>query len=102
MKTVKFDGNNLRELTETFSGIQTRTDAAGNVQFYDVRKNDWVALNDGDIIVNSEEGYYIGDESDVSEAEDEAKAFENAEANENQHDDGTAPDVVTSESVATE
>lgn len=99
MQTVKFEGD-IAPVLEEFDAIQWNGNAAGEYFIFDSKAREWVKLENGDTIVNSEEGYYIGDKKGNPEKVAEgADATRSAADTQPVSEETQGDDVITSDDV---
>jgi hypothetical protein len=99
MNTVKYDGKNFAAVVAEFKDLNYQSRADGKKFIFDAKSREWVELKSGDTIVDSPDGYYVGDKKgnpshDVADGPVLASVAESTP--EDTYDDG----VVTSDDVA--
>lgn len=101
MDTVKFDGT-IESVTSQYDGIPWQGNAAGEYFIFDSKAREWVKLEKGDTIVNSTDGYYVGDSkgnpADVAEGADATRSAADTQP----VGDEPSDDVITSDDVNAE
>jgi len=60
MNTVKYDGVNFAAVLDEFKDLNYQSRADGKQFVFDSKSREWVELTKGDYIVDSPDGYYVG------------------------------------------